>query len=922
MRPVKLVMSAFGPYAGKTELDLAGLGTSGLYLITGDTGAGKTTIFDAITYALYGKASSDKRDPAMLRSKYADAETPTQVELTFEYAGKTYVVKRNPDYTRPKSRGEGETTEKANAELYYPDGRVVTKINEVTAAITDIIGIDRNQFVQIAMIAQGDFLKLLLATTEERKAIFRKIFHTGNYLTLQDNLKSEALLLKQESDRANESIKQYIGGIVCDEDDVLSLNVEKAKDGGLPLTETAGLLNSLIENSNNRLTAFGNEIAAAEKAVSEMKELKAKAEEQQKAADSLRDFEEKLEAAVPALKKLGAKKDEIEKQKKPEIEKLTSRIASVKAELPEYARLDEKNGRLAQINKLLEETAAGIASEKEKLDSLKAQINNLTSEAETLKSAPEEKIKLESGKKALEDEKASLTEIGDMLADIEELSRELTGMQEDYIEKRADAESKKSVYDAKHKAFLDGQAGILAETLSEGVPCPVCGSLSHPSPAAKTEGAPSKEDLEKCKSVFEKAEKLASSASEKCGQTDARIKEKKESALKAAEKTISAASFEEIAPALAVRTQELDSRLSETLTALENAKKKAARKDEIDSLLPRKSEEAEKLSSVIAGLEKKAAAAGSEKAEVEKSADELSAKLGFSSEAEAKENIDSLTGKKAEIDEEIQKANKEYQDKDKEVASLRDTVNEFRELLKDRIDCDIEAEELRISEKTSELDSLRRKQQKENTALSANEGILEKIGKKADEVSGIDAKLQWVKSLSDTANGNLNGKEKIMLETYVQMTYFDRIIARANTRFLVMSGGQYELKRRREAGNNRSQSGLELDVIDHYNGSERSVRTLSGGESFMASLSLALGLSDEIQSSAGGIRLDTMFVDEGFGSLDDDSLSQAMKALEGLTQGNRLVGIISHVGELKSRIDRQIVVTKDKSGGSRAVIEA
>lgn len=182
----------------------------------------------------------------------------------------------------------------------------------------------------------------------------------------------------------------------------------------------------------------------------------------------------------------------------------------------------------------------------------------------------------------------------------------------------------------------------------------------------------------------------------------------------------------------------------------------------------------------------------------------------------------------------------------------------------------------------------------------------------------------WVKALSDTANGTLNGKRKVELETYIQMTYFDRILRRANLRFLTMSSGQYELKRREDGENKKEKAGLELNVIDHYNGSERSVRTLSGGESFQASLSLALGLSDEIQSHAGGIQLDAMFVDEGFGSLDEDSLNQAMKALEGLTRGNRMVGIISHVPELKERIGKKIVVTKRRSAegiGSCAVVE-
>ena len=224
------------------------------------------------------------------------------------------------------------------------------------------------------------------------------------------------------------------------------------------------------------------------------------------------------------------------------------------------------------------------------------------------------------------------------------------------------------------------------------------------------------------------------------------------------------------------------------------------------------------------------------------------------------------------------------------------------------------------SELADRISDIARRRTLLHTRLTTNGNALENLRAKGSDLDGLEKQLSWTKALSNTANGTLSGKEKIALETYVQMTFFDRIIARANTRFMVMSGGQYELKRRREAEDNRSQSGLELDVIDHYNSTERSVKTLSGGESFKASLSLALGLSDEIQSSAGGIRLDTMFVDEGFGSLDEESLQQAIKALAGLTESNRLVGIISHVSELKERIDRQIVVSKDKHGGSRITL--
>ena len=256
MRPIKLVMSAFGPYASRTELDLEKLGNSGLYLITGDTGAGKTTIFDAITFALYGEASGENREAGMFRSKYADAATSTEVELTFVYAGKQYHVKRNPEYDRPKSRGEGFTSEKANAEFVYPDGRVVTKHKDVNRAIVDIVGIDRNQFTQIAMIAQGDFLKLLLAPTEDRKKIFQKLFRTQLFQTIQEKLKTESSKLRSEYETSSAGVKQYIGGILCDEDDVLSIEVEKAKGNMLPIEDVVSLIEKLIEQDEKASNTY------------------------------------------------------------------------------------------------------------------------------------------------------------------------------------------------------------------------------------------------------------------------------------------------------------------------------------------------------------------------------------------------------------------------------------------------------------------------------------------------------------------------------------------------------------------------------------------------------------------------------------------------------------------------------------------
>ena len=239
MRPIKLTMSAFGPYAGKTVLELDKLGASGLYLITGDTGAGKTTIFDAIAFALYGQPSGDNRETGMFRSQYADAATPTFAELVFAYRGETYTVRRNPEYDRLKTRGEGTTTEKADAELVYPDGRVITKVKEVDRAIAEIMGIDRNQFSQIAMIAQGDFLKLLLASTDERKKIFQKLFNTQSFSRLQKSLKTAADELGGACKAAEDSIRQYVGGLSAAEKARLRARWSRLKQAACPFRKSS-----------------------------------------------------------------------------------------------------------------------------------------------------------------------------------------------------------------------------------------------------------------------------------------------------------------------------------------------------------------------------------------------------------------------------------------------------------------------------------------------------------------------------------------------------------------------------------------------------------------------------------------------------------------------------------------------------------
>ena len=921
MRPIKLTMSAFGPYAGKTELDMDRLGKSGLYLITGDTGAGKTTIFDAITYALYGEPSGNSRDADSLRSKYAAPETPTEVELTFDYGGKEYLVRRNPKYSRPKTRGEGMTEENAGAELHFPDGRVVTGISAVNSAVEEIMGIDRSQFTQIAMIAQGDFLKLLLASTRDRREIFQKIFHTRPYAVLQENLKSEALNLKRKNDEAAASIRQYIGGILCDGDDVLSIDVDKAKAGQLPVSDVNDLLERLIGQDQDLIAQYTADAADNEGKISELTAEISKVRAQKKTEVSLEKHRRELQEAVPELERRKNALSEARKNE-PEIAELGSRISARKAELPDYDELDRKRKDGTELSRNISENRRAAAEKKEAAQKLATETEDLTRELEPLKKAGEEKLALEARQNTLNRDAAAAAEAENAVREIERLRNGLLEKQEDYRRRSAEAEAEKLEYDRKSRLYLDEQAGILAETLKEGLPCPVCGSRTHPVPAVKSEHAPTKEELKKCEEARKKAEKLASEASEKASAAIAEISAKKEAALAGAQKIAEIRTYEEIHPGLSAKKQEYENQLSELAEQLQAAERRVERRQLLEKLIPQKNQQQETFRTEIADLERKLSGLESSLESVSDRIRELEARLQFHSKEEAQKQIDKLTAEKTLLETAVRKAADDFNQSDKETAALKSAIEAEEKALEDRADCDIEEEQEKLKKAEERRKKLSEQREAAATRHTTNAGIFENIRKKSGEASAIEAKLTWVGALSDTANGKLAGREKIMLETYIQMTYFDRIIARANTRLMVMSDGQYELKRRRTAASNAVQSGLDLDVIDHYNGSERKVNTLSGGESFKASLSLALGLSDEIQSSAGGIQLGTMFVDEGFGSLDEESLQQAMRALAGLTEGNRLVGIISHVSELKEKIDRQIVVTKEKTGGSAVKIIA
>lgn len=919
MRPNKLIMSAFGPYAGKVCVELDKLGENGLYLITGDTGAGKTTIFDAITYALFGEASGQTREPSMFRSKYAAPETPTAVELYFTYGKKEYYIKRNPEYERPKSRGEGYTIEKAAAELHLPDGRIVTKLKEVNSAVVEIMGIDRNQFTQISMIAQGDFLKLLLASTDERKKIFQKIFKTQNYFVLQERLKTESAKLGREYDLIKNRIEQYTEGIVCDDANPYFSEVCSAKAGNLTTEEIAELLQKLISADE----ISGKEINdKRENLQKELDEVKARIIKAEDVLSAKADFEKnEIDLKTEAEKEIDLKgKLKDREENLPKIKEFTEKAAAIKAFLPDYDELSKKQKDFNENKILIESGAENSQKAKAGIEALADEITALTEESKSLEKSGEEKLSLEAEKKIKEDECSKLEKLSKDINAAQELTLKSDKALSYYSKKQAEAELLDAELKEKTRIYLEAQAGILAETLTPNKPCPVCGSTTHPKIAIKPDDVPTKEELDEIQDRLNKANDIAGNARIEAGKLKGALNEKEQSVKLETKSLLGEVSFEEAKSIIAAKLAELSLLIEGFDTQIAEVQRKIKRKEKLDVILPEKKSALESAKEELSKIEDEVKAKKIENEALEKRIAELKAKLSFATKAEAETQIKGFSLEAENIQKAYDEVFKAVSENKEKLAALKSAKAEILKRISSGTEIDLDKEkenEGRLEKAQTELDS---KSKEVHSRKTSNSSALDNIRQKLGEIKAVEENLTWMKALSATANGNLSGKEKIMLETYIQMTYFDKIISRANTRFMIMSGGQYELKRRKEAENNRSQSGLELDVIDHYNGTQRSVKTLSGGESFKASLSLALGLSDEIQSSAGGIKLDTMFVDEGFGSLDDESLAQAIKALSSLADGNRLVGIISHVSELKDKIDKQIIVKKEITGGSNISI--
>lgn len=1174
MRPTKLTLSAFGPYADEVDIDFAQLGESGLFLIAGDTGSGKTTIFDALSFALFGEPSGDGRQSNGLRSDFADPQAETFVELEFDYLGKPYRIRRSPSYERPKKRGTGTTTQPEKAEFERPGLPVLTKTSEVDAAVVELLGIDREQFGQIAMIAQGEFRKLLTADTATRSSIFRKLFATQPFAAFQRELKER----KNRLDADNKDLSTRLTAFAkqaCLDETVADVHevAELAQRDALDAKTLQEALEDQLAQDDAKLAHTDEELAATQEAT---RALEAVQERQKRSALLERQVEQDraaLQQAQEAQKKARVALEQ-STQQEPERERLRVETAHLEAALDRCKQLADATSKKALTQRALSDAQRQLANAQAELQKARQQEAELAQAAEAssdaqaelarahadmqlaeangktaaealsafaayeaaCKDAHERHLQVEAAANALTDAKKALTQAkaaceqarsaltplanadaqamqataaleaaqaaaqkatddrerhAELKRKAAQAHRDQAQALEAYTQAREALDAAKAKQARMQAAFLDAQANVLAATLTPGTPCPVCGSTDHPHPAAAPPNeVPDEAQLKAAsdaeESALERANEAgrnhasrkatAESASQACqdfidalrqaeandaqrraepddaahqaasddaahqaapddaadeGQSaqawlDARVhkaqeelihaqarerdaraaldkKERAETELEKAQTTADeAAAAEEAAREAHQDAQRLkegaDARvdtLSQSLpcpTAQEARSAAARAKEALDQArsaertATKRLAQAEEAKQGLARIRmkivdhetvcmEKATARDDAQAQATSAAavaDRLSEELGASDPEQAAE---SRRADLKQVQQSLQASTEQLEQArslDMQASSratrleaqlntrLQELCEARRQLAQgianaaehlqggafgnDQAHATTQAPEranectpkhldelspAQTAELTPEQTALRLEGLRQQAAAlkatrdevvgrkEANSAVLRQVKADARALSKLAREHAALATVADTADGTLTGRPRISFEMFVQARWFDQVIAAANTRLAVVSDGRYRLERRsmEQTGGNRK-AGLDLDVFDAYTGRSRSAASLSGGESFEASLCLALGLSDVVQAHAGGIQLETMFIDEGFGSLDHEALQRALRMLTTLTGDNKLVGIISHVDELQTGIDRQIVVTRGTCGST------
>lgn len=988
MRPIRLEISAFGSYAEKTIIDFSKI-KNGLFLITGDTGAGKTTIFDAITFALYGETSGGKRDGNMMRSQYANEDSETYVEFEFVYRKEIYTIRRNPEYLRLGKRKYADGTaryvkETSKVELTLPDGNVFSgKKKDTDAKIVEIIGLDVDQFTQIAMIAQGDFLKLLHAESKDRRKIFSRIFHTRYYYQVQEQLKKQSAELYFKIQNGIEDSKKEMERVELPEDKKLAKRWMELKKEQIPSFENT------IEVLQNMIDVFTEqekkEQEVLEKNSIKIEELNAKIQKVTfengllQAYDAAKKEKDFLEGQKVQFENVNLKIQRIRQAEKliPAIESLKNAVSAVRKSQEQVKILGEQQkSRQEKLVKLKQQKELAFKEFQDKEPVLTEQIVKIRDSFERYErihylSNELKKIENLIGKltKELEKCKADQNKIkaAILIGKLDDLNKKVDDcyLYQQMVNKlRSRYQKVTDEYEQKYAAFLSEQAGILASVLVEGQECPVCGSKVHPKKAKISEKAVTQQEVDTARRIRNQYEKerdeavvVYQEALSRFANTRTLFREEllkyTDIELEADEKDFSRSSvvFKKIEEIFGCPGKNKSEQILKEVMDKERELKELIQKEKEtygnfyteyearkEGLFYNTKEEAEANLKVLeaevldlrkrneschnayldmsGGLERLRGQVEREELALEQyRKEEETAKqkyvqslhnIGFSEEELKNLLVERNNLQRMEAD--LLDYNRKVQENDGRIREL-----EVQTANAQRADVNVFLEEKKAFE--IELRKIQERKLLLFSNLRKNREIKTNLKKLYLEREGMQKKYEMVSNLSRTANGNLNGSVKMDFETYVQRQYFKKIIYAANRRLVKMTNGEFILQCRdiKNLGS-QGQAGLDLDVYHMLTDSVRDVKTLSGGESFMASLSMALGLADIVQNAAGGIRLDTMFVDEGFGSLDNMARDQAIKVLIELAGDDRLVGIISHVNELKEQIDTKLIVTRTEKG--------
>ncbi len=1095
MKPLTLTLSAFGPYAHKTTIPLSDLGDSGLYLICGDTGSGKTTIFDAIVFALYGAPSGDDRSANSLRSDFADPSTPTFVELTFRYQNSLYTIKRNPAYRRPKKRGSGFTDEDPSAELTLPDKSVITGTTNVTSYIQDLLGFSRDQFMQIVMIAQGEFRRLLTANTTERGDILRKLFNTEFLTAFQENLNTRAKTLKnafkdslytvtlladqasfdEESDEAftlatlktNEGLtagvlidalakqlerderkvqqnQETLASLTATKDQ-LSLTLEKTKQRTELITE----LNELNEHLAQSLQS----VADARTKLAEFEQQKPNRDQKAKELTTLELQEQYFTSRDKAARALAANQEAQQKtheqyqHKTDALCALEDKQAQLHTACEHYAQApilyEQASAQLARVTQALHEAQtlearfvqlerdesardaaqahcteikARLTAEEAKRDELNQEYATLTHHITQQLELP---IALEQAKQALSDATRNHTALQDTNRELEQIKQSLTQAAEKTAQAQATYESLRDEAQRLHAhaqklqtQYFDNLAGVFAQELKPHTPCPVCGSSEHPHPAqlSQKQIPPTQETIKQAQADAQVADQKAQDAAAQAAAhhseeaafstaydkalepfetsqqfleriNDASLQEEQarneverlviavdhlkrdqkkqtelQESLQIQEHTITTTQNElhaaqtkvtELTAALAAAKEHLpfsthaeaQNHVATQRAEYEKAAAQLAQRKQERTYYQTACEQQESLQTEQASLTHELEALSTTRAKQEQERAALSATYDELSTHITFDSITALTVELTQIKEAINQFDTTYHVLQTSFAEAQTTVTTQqarKEALTeqlDRLNEHLEAMDHhdlleRLTETTRHLEQTNEQLAHVKSRIVQNQAIRTKVEHEQAKTRDLQEAYAAVARVADTATGKLTDRARLTFETYMQGYYFDQVIAAANVRLALLSNHRYQLERRAMSRNDNDQisdkrlsdrrhiAGLDLDIRDAYTGKTRDANSLSGGESFEASLSLALGLSDVVQAYAGGVQLDTMFIDEGFGSLDQEALQKAITMLNTLTGNNKLVGIISHVEELKTSIERKIVVSAGRDGST------